>query len=152
LNDCRCLGLEGNVLCIEARRSVASSSLQDPAKNARLEQLVSQIAGRPLRVSVRLVEGQPPAGQPPVPRTPAPARNVGVAESAPVFNDAGYVPEEEEPPSMDETYRLYLQQEPNGHARMSLRDNPAFREKVQLAQRFFSGRLFDLSGREIVLE
>ncbi len=157
LDESRCLGLNGDLLCIEVRRSVASAGLQDPAKNARLEQMVSQIAGRPLRVSIRLVEAAPPppAGQPPISRPsapPPPVRNTGVAESAPVFNEPGYLPGDDETPPLEETYRLYLQQEPNGHARMALRNNPAFREKVEMAQRFFSGRLFDLSGREIVLE
>jgi DNA polymerase-3 subunit gamma/tau len=156
LNDSRCLGLNGDLLCIEVRRSVASAGLQDPAKNARLEQMVSQIAGRPLRVSIRLVEAPaPPAGQPPVSRPsapPAPTQPSRVAESAPVFNEPGYLPGEDETPPIEDTYRLYLQQEPNGHARMALRNNPAFREKVEMVQRFFSGRLFDLSGREIVLE
>jgi len=158
LSDSRCLGLNGDVLCVEVRRSVASAGLQDPAKNARLEQLVSQIAGRPLRVSIRLVESAPPppAGQPPVSRQPVappvPVQNFRVAESAPVFNEPGYLPGEEEPPSLEETYRLFREQQGNGNARAALRNDPAFREKVEMVQRFFSGRLFDPAGREIVLE
>jgi DNA polymerase-3 subunit gamma/tau len=158
LNESRCLGLNGDVLCVEVRRSVASAGLQDPTKNARLEQLVTQIAGRPLRVSIRLVEAPtPPTGQPPVSRPPvqpvaAPVQPSRVAEASPVFNEPGYLPGEEESSSLEETYRLFREQQGNGNARAALRKNPAFREKVEMVQRFFSGRLFDPAGREIVLE
>ncbi|MBN1868386.1 DNA polymerase III subunit gamma/tau [Candidatus Sumerlaeota bacterium] len=164
LNNCRFLGLDGGRLTVGLeKRSLHRSTLEDPSKTARIEEILKDLTGQAVSFSIRTSEDSPARAktapeQPrpaaarvpePVLRAPAPAESWDPDADLPVDEYAG---EAGEYSGEMDTRALYMAQNPTARTRETLKTDEALRRKVDMVKRFFDGKLLDATGREIVLD